>query len=175
MATPKLLVALTLALLPACASTGLPGVGPPDITLIDLSVAQVTPLETTLALTVRCSNENPEPVVTTGAVYAVRLNGVRAGRALSSQGLNIPRLGEATETVNLRINNLLLLTELRGLLTAPSLEYAIESKLYVATERGERALTNVQSGLLDLPQSWGPSLDPLRALPSYQQYQPSGE
>ncbi len=168
-----LLSAAALTLTAAgCASTGLPGVVPPEVTLVNLSVAEVTPLETTLAVTVRCTNENPEPLVTTGAVYAVSLNGVRAGKALSGTGLELPRLGEATEVVHLRINNLVLLTELRGLLTAPSLEYLLESKLYVATERGERGLTSAQSGLIDLPASWGPSLDPLRSLPGSQRYAP---
>ena len=158
-----------------CRGTGLGGSTPPEVSLVNVAVVEVTPFETSLALTLRCSNANPEPLTTTGAVHTVTLNGVRAGRALSDRAFEVPRLGEATETVTLRIDNLLLLTRLRGLLTGRSLEYGLDSRIFVATERGERSLQSERSGLIDLPESWTEGFDPLRALPAFRQYAPERE
>lgn len=159
----------------SCAGAGRARLLPPEVSLVDLRVAEVTPFETSLALTLRCSNENPEALTTTGAVYAVTLNGVRAGRALADRTLELPRLGEAVETVLLRVDNLLLLTRLRGLLSARSLEYELQSRLYVASEGRERELRSEHGGWIELPESWSGGLEPLRALPAYGRYAAPGE
>ena len=106
MSPTRQLAALALGLLGACASPmAPPDLLPPEVTLVDVAVTEVAAQETTLALTLRCVNENPEPLETVGAVFAVHLNGVRAGKALANQALEIPRLGEANATVALRIDN----------------------------------------------------------------------
>ena len=152
------LAALAL-LFPACAGTGeRPELLPPQVTLVDVAVLGVARDETTLALTMRFANENLLPLATLGGVYGVSLNGVRAGKALSNLAQEIPGPGEATQAVELRIDNELLQGELRSLRSATSLDYVIEAKLYLDPRHPERILTSSRSASLELSPDFASAL-----------------
>jgi LEA14-like dessication related protein len=163
-----------LALAAACASLAGEPLIAPEVSLVDIAVREITPLETTVELSLRYANENPVPLVTSGSVHVVALDGVRVGKALSNRGLEIPRLGEVEETIALRIDNVKLLVELAGLMSHTSADYALESKVYLSTGRGERVLTSAQSGTLALPETLHSELAPLRELELHQELDAGG-
>lgn len=140
----KMLTVLVAVLaLGGCASLGLV---PPEVTLVDLEFTDLTMFETTGEFTVRLTNENPDPLRITGAVFRLYLNGVKVGKALSSEALEIPRLGTATQKVDLHVNNVALIGRLATLMEAPSLDYRVKSRLYVEVPYGTRRVNFENSG-----------------------------
>ena len=139
-----LLSLLSLALFSGCAS--LRPLMAPDVTLADLEVTDITPLETSARLSVRIANTNPEALFVTGGVYNVTLNGVRVGQALSNQALEIPALSEAVQEVDLRISNIALLTRLRPFMESGSLDYSLKAKIYADGAVGTRTLKVKKTG-----------------------------
>jgi len=128
---------LTLAVLSTgCASLGT--MTPPDISLVDLELTDVTVFETTGTITVRLTNENPDPLIVDGAVFKLFLNGIAVGKALDAERVEVPRLGTATQTVNLHINNVALVARLATMLDQSELNYRIKSKLWVERPYGRR-------------------------------------
>lgn len=131
------LVALLLAALTlGCASLGT--MTPPDVSLVDLEFQDLTVFETSGEITVRLTNENPEPLVVSGAVYKLYLNGIAVGKGLDPDGIEMPRLGSVTKTVSVHINNVALVARLATLLEEPTLSYRIRSKLWVDRPYGTR-------------------------------------
>lgn len=151
MCPSRRLAALALGLVPACVSPlEPPPLVPVEVKVLDIAVVGVERLETTLALTVRYGNENPVPLATLGGVIALSLNEVRAGKALFRRPLEIPGPGEASETVELRIDNALLRGELASLRSATSLDYVVEAKLYLDPRHVERIMISSRAGSLEL-------------------------
>lgn len=135
--TRSLFLALTIVILSnGCASLGT--MTPPDVSLVDLELTDVTVFETTGTITVRLTNENPDPLVIEGSVFKLYLNGMAVGKALDSERVEIPRLGTATQTVNLHINNVALVARLATMLEASELNYRIKSRLWVERPYGTR-------------------------------------
>lgn len=133
----KLIPILILTMLTSgCTSLGT--MTPPDVTLVDLELTDVTVFETTGTITVRLTNENPEPLVVDGSVFKLYLNGMAVGKALNAERLEVPRLGTATQTVGLHINNVALIARLTTMLEQSELNYRIKSKLWVERPYGTR-------------------------------------
>jgi LEA14-like dessication related protein len=120
----------------ACASIG--PLTSPDVTLADLKFTDLTVFETTGEITVRISNENPEPLSIDGAVFKLFLNGVSVGKALTSERVEIPRLGTSTLRATVHLNNVALITRLATMIEQPELEYRIRTKLFVVRPYGTR-------------------------------------
>jgi len=128
--------ALSLVLTGGCASLG--PMTPPDVALVDLEFTDLTVFETTGQITVRVTNENPDPLVIEGAVFKLFLNGVPVGKALDSERVEIPRLGTATHSVTLHVNNVALISRLATMLEQPELDYRMRTKLWVVRPYGTR-------------------------------------
>ncbi len=122
------------------------GVIPPDVSLVDLEFTDLTMFETTGEFTVRLANENPEPLVVNGGVYRLYLNGIKVGKALTSESVEIPRLGTATQRVALHVNNVALVTRLASLMEVPVLDYQIKTRLFVQGSYGERRINFENAG-----------------------------
>ena len=120
-----------------------------DVTLVDLEFTDLTMFETTGEFTVRLANENPDPLRISGGVFKLYLNGVKVGKALSSEAVEVPRLGTATQRVSLHVNNVALITRLATLMQEPVLDYQIKTRLYVDGAYGTRRLNFESSGTLD--------------------------
>ena len=127
---------LSLMLTGGCASLG--PMTPPDVALVDLEFTDLTVFETTGQITVRLTNENPEPLIIEGAVFKLFLNGMPVGKALDSERVEIPRLGTATQSVTMHVNNMALITRLAAMLEQPELNYRIRTKLWVVRSYGTR-------------------------------------
>lgn len=140
----KIFWLLVLAIgLSGCATLG---IVPPEVALVNLEFEDLTVFETTGAFTVRLSNENPDPLFITGGVFRLYLNGVRVGKGLSSEAVEIPRLGTTTQKVDLHINNLALATQLVSLMDQPTLSYRIKTKLFLERSFGTRKLVFEDAG-----------------------------
>lgn len=145
----KLMIVLMVTLaLGGCATLA---IIPPEVTLVNLEFTDLTMFETTGEFTIRLANENPDSLRIKGGVFRLYLNGVNVGKALSSESVEIPRLGTATQRVTLHINNLVLISRLATLMKAEVLDYEIKSRLYVEGAYGTRRVNFVNSGTF----SWG--------------------
>lgn len=133
-----------------CASIGLE---PPDLTLADLSLENMTVLETSGTVTIRLANSNPEPLQIDGMAFDVRLDGRRIGKALSDQKLEVPRLSSVTVDAQLNVSHLAIATLVPQWMEAETVDYALSGKVYVVTEFGRRALKVKQSGRFDFGES----------------------
>lgn len=140
----KLSIVLAAALLVSgCASLSLL---PPEVSLVDLEFTDLTMFETTGQFTVRLSNENPEPLRINGGVFRLYLNGIKVGKGLTSEAVEVPRLGTATQQVELHVNNVALISRLAALMETPILDYQIKSRLYVEGAVGTRRVNFVNAG-----------------------------
>lgn len=144
------LLALVLAALCAVSCTALTPLAPPEVSLVDLELSKVELFETAAVVALRISNENPEPLKVEGGVFKIYLNGLRVGRAMGSETLEVPRLGSTVHRFDLSLSNLALATRLVELLENPVLDYRVQSKLYVARPYGTRRMRSVHEGRLDL-------------------------
>lgn len=134
--------------LTGCASWS--GLQPPTVSLTNLRFENMTPFETHAILTLRVENPNPEPVQFTGATHELKLNGVRVGRAMTGESLNVPRLSSATQEVPLHIGNLGLLLNGIRLMQATQLAYELDSTLYLPGGLGLRRLQSSRTGTVNL-------------------------
>ena len=158
-------IALTLAVLllvSGCAS--IRPLEAPDLTLSDLEVTDMTALETSARLAVRIANTNPEPLNITGGVFNITLGGVKVGQALSNQALEVPALSEAVTQVDLRINNIALLTRLRPILETGTVDYGLKAKVYAEGTFGTRRLKVRKTGSMTIPESWSDSFSQIDSL-----------
>lgn len=159
----NIVLAVLLCIATGCASIG---VIPPDVSLVDLEFTDLTMFETTGEFTVRLANENQDPLRVTGGVFRLYLNGVKVGKALSSEPVEIPRLGTATHRVSLHINNVALATRLMGLMEQPTLDYEIKTKLFLDGALGTRRLNFVNSGSFNWDEAGAYGEEPLEEEPS---------
>ncbi len=143
----KLLLPVLLLGLSGCATLG---IVPPEVALVDIEFDDLTVFETSGTFTIRLSNENPEPLQIGGGVFRLYLNGVKIGKALSSEPMEIPRLGTATQEVALHVNNVALVSQLLTARDQSSLAYRIKSKLFLERSYGTRKMSFDNSGSIEL-------------------------
>ena len=139
-------MALTLVL-GSCAGVGL--ITPPDLTLVDVSISDVTVFETTGEFTIRLVNVNPDPLTIEGAVFTLFLNGLKVGRGVTSEVMEVPNLGDATQSVTFYLSNLALATRVVDMLEKPVLDYRLKTKLRLRVPYGIRRLKTVNEGQLN--------------------------
>ncbi|MCP4200524.1 MAG: LEA type 2 family protein [bacterium] len=137
-----------IVLIVACAGGGCAtlSIVPPEVTLVDLEFTDLTMFETTGEFTVRLANENPDPLRINGGVFRLYLNGVKVGKALTSESVEVPRLGTATQRVALHVNNVALISRLASLLEEPVLDYQIKTRLFVEGAYGTRRVNFENAG-----------------------------
>ena len=123
---------------------------PPEVSLVSLELGDVTLFETSGTFTVRLANENPEPLAVEGGAYNLYLGGLKVGKGLSDQRIEVPALGTATVEVELFINNLAVATRLRSMFETGVVDYRIKAKIYLRGAYGRRALTVDREGSFDL-------------------------
>ena len=120
-----------------------------NVSLVDLIPKQASVFETTAALTVRVINESPEPLALKGATHRLYLNGSYVGRAVSNEPLVVPRLGTATQTVTIYLENLALFRQAAELGKAARIRYELDSQLHLGESRWSNLRTR-SSGEIDL-------------------------
>lgn len=102
----------------------------PSVSLINLRFEDATALETTAIITLRLSNESPQPVKIEGEVHKIYLNGVYIGKGLSDQTVEVPKLGTVTHEVKVHLSNLALATRIKSIIETKTFEYRIVSTFY---------------------------------------------
>jgi len=120
-----------------------------SLNLVGIQSANSTIFETTIALTLRVTNETNQPLRLQGSSHELTLNGNMVGRGVSNTVTDVPPLGTATFPVTIRMDNLKLLNQFGGGRLPPEIAYRLESRLF--TQAGqERGLSVLTEGALDL-------------------------
>jgi LEA14-like dessication related protein len=144
-----LALVVSLVCVVGCVTTG--GLEPPGVTLVNLDVVDATLFETTLDVTVRIFNENPESMILDGAVIKLELDGVRVGKGASSERVEVPRLDSVTQRVSVHLNHLAVATRIKGIIESRVVDYGLTGKVYVVQPSGSvRKMTIANQGQLDL-------------------------
>ena len=142
---PATVFALAVSLLAMTGCTSI-GLEPPDLTLVNLQLEEVTVLESSGLVTLRIANSNPDPLVVDGLAINLKLDGRRIGKVLSAERLEIPRLSTATLEGELHVNHLAVLTLVQQILESEGVTYGLSGKVYVQTELGRRSLRIERAG-----------------------------
>ena len=132
-----------------------------DVSIAGIRFGESTLLETTLEVTVRIANETPEPMRLEGGVHKVYLNGLYVGEGLNNEILEVPRLSSATQTVTTHLQNLNLVTRIRGIIDSQKVDYRILSTIYLKGSGRSQTCRVARDGTLDLHQ-----FEPAPATPS---------
>jgi LEA14-like dessication related protein len=123
----------------------------PEIALVDLRLGEVTLLETGLNAVVRIDNESPYSLSINGAVFRLFLNDIDVGRGMTSERINIPRLGSANQEVLFRLNNISLISRIQSLLESNQFSYKISGRVYTGGGFGlGKEIPVEHTGRLDL-------------------------
>ena len=136
----------SMIVLTGCTSIGLE---PPDLTLVNLQMEEVTVLESSGLVTLRIANSNPEPIVVDGLAINLKLEGRKIGKVLSAERIEIPRLSTATIEGELHVSHLAVLTLVQQMMEAEAMSYGLAGKVYVQTDLGRRSLRVERSGRFD--------------------------
>lgn len=143
-----LIVAVLTVALAGCVSTE--GLDPPSVTVVDLAIVEATIFETTLDVSVRIFNDNPEPLILDGAVIKLELDGLKVGKGASSERLEVPRLGSVVQRFDVHLNHLAVATRIRGIIESQVVDYGVTGKVYVVRPSGSVKRLPVESqGTID--------------------------
>lgn len=139
-----------LVLTAGCAT--LPETDEMEVSLVDVRPIEATAWETTAQFTVRLQNASPEPLVMDGGAYKIYLNDTYVGQGLTSERVEIPRLGTTTQNVTLHLKNFTLARKLYGASKTLQASYRVRSTLYVASSNGKssRTLRTTKEGAIDM-------------------------
>lgn len=137
-----------LSLSASCASMS--GSESPRVSLVDLEVAEVTMLETTVRATIRIANPNPDPVELEGASFTLRVDGREIGSGTAPDPATVPRLESRTMPVTFHLSNAAAILRLRTILEARAFDWEMEGRLFARTSLGRRTIRVTERGRLDL-------------------------
>jgi LEA14-like dessication related protein len=139
---------LLVVMLGGCATLSRPG--SVSVTLVDVRPLQASLLESTVAVTLRYTNEAMEPVSLEGSSHRLYLNESYVGRAVSDERVSVPRLGTVTQTVTVHLENLTLMRKAGELAKSPRIGYRLESRLHPAEGQGFGSMKAMATGELDI-------------------------
>jgi LEA14-like dessication related protein len=118
----------------------------PEVTLVDLELVRATLFESTLDIAVRFSNSNPEALILDGAVIRLELDGRSFGKAMTSDRIEVPRLGSAVHRLELNLSHVAVATKIQGVLDSRVVDYAITGKVYAITPSGSTKTLRIEKG-----------------------------
>ena len=133
---PLLALLPLVALLPSCSTLVRSDVVPPNVAVVGMQLADVQLMETAVSVNIRIENENPEPILVTGGVHKVYVDGEFIGKALDNHGCEVPPLGSVNHTVIANVSNLKLATRLGQVLNTGDYDYEIQSTVYASISDG---------------------------------------
>lgn len=136
---------ITCAVLACGCSQQTPGL---SVNLTNVRFEDVTVFETTAIFTLRLNNETPKPMKFTGGAHKLYLNGLYVGSGLSSEPVEVPRLGSVTQPVTVHLSNLALATRIKSVIESKSFDYRVRSVFYGESWFGR--MHSVTDGRLDL-------------------------
>ena len=160
----RVIRSILAAIILICSGCSALFVNPPDVSLVDLKVGEVTIFETGVSLVVRYQNRDDRPLVISGAEHEITLNGKYLGRGSSSTVLNIPAYGTATDTIKVHLSNLSLFNRIQELVEQPKLQYQIDNSISVGGTFGGR-VSSQSSGELNLDSLNSPAKKTIKSIP----------
>jgi len=125
--------AVLLAGLALTAASGCATVDPvelPELTIVNLTLADMTLFETEARFEVRIANAGPERLILEGGAVHVYLEGIKVGKGLLRERIEVPRFDSVTVALPVYVNNLSVATRLRPILENKRLSYRIKGVLY---------------------------------------------
>ena len=131
-----------------CSSMG--ALEPPQITLSDLEISEMTVFETTLVARLRVTNPNPDPLVLDGGSFDLILDGRKVGSGAVKDSFTVDRLDAALVDAVVRVNNATLVLRLKGLLEQQVVSYGIRGAFFTQGTFGTTKLRVDRTGVLDL-------------------------
>lgn len=135
----------------ACSSMG--SIEPPDVTLADLNVTEVTVFETTLVAKLRITNPNPEALTIDGGSFKLYLEDKKVGTGTTKETFTVDRLDSSVVDVVFHINNASALLRLRDILEDNDVSYGVRGGLYTQGTFGTKKLRIEKTGRIDLEES----------------------
>jgi LEA14-like dessication related protein len=144
------MVFLFVLALSACSTFGRYGrVIPPEVRIADLELLETGLFEQRYRVTLRVSNPNDFELPLDGVRFALQLNEKPFARGFSSHGLSVPRLGDATLTVEATTSTFDILRQVLGAAERETLTYALDGTVFLEGG-GQREVPFVQEGKLQL-------------------------
>jgi LEA14-like dessication related protein len=146
----RLLVVLALVFAAGCSTLGRGvQVVPPEVRIVDLEMLESSIFEQRFRVTLRVGNPNDFELPLDGVRFALELNEHPFARGYTAHGVTVPRLGDATLTVDATTSTFDLI---RQALNAPgreTLTYALDGDVFL---RGgaRRSVPFTQEGMLEL-------------------------
>ncbi|HEV8241908.1 MAG TPA: LEA type 2 family protein [Thermoanaerobaculia bacterium] len=120
----------------------------PRVSLVDVGLENVGLLQSSLVIGLRVENPNSFRLPIERGVYTFFLGGERVGVGGTRTPLDVPAHGMSNEQIVIQLDNLRLLSRLRGLLDRQAVGYRIEADHYISGFRSQ-ALHSVAEGELD--------------------------
>jgi LEA14-like dessication related protein len=141
---------LLLALVAGCSAFGPHArVIAPDVRIADLELLETGLFEQRYRVTLRVSNPNDFALPLDGVRFALELNDQPFARGYSSHGVSVPRLGDATLTVEATTSTFDIVRQVLGAQDRKTLDYALDGTVFL--EGGaRREVPFVQEGTLRL-------------------------
>lgn len=121
-----------------------------DVSIAGIHFGQSTLWETTVEVTIRIANETVQPLVLEGGVHKIYLNGLYIGSGLSNETIEVPRLSSITQTVTTHLQNLRMITRLRGIIDSQRADYRIVSTIYLQENGRSITYRLTRDGVVDL-------------------------
>lgn len=122
-----------------------------EINLADIRFDSATTFETTARVTLRLSNESPDPIGIRGAVHEITMNDVQLGKILAGETFEIPPFSEHLQEVSMKVSHLRLITRLKRLTQSRVFDYELKSQVHLVEPRTKIRLK--KSETLDLRQA----------------------
>ena len=141
-----------------CGSMG--ALDPPQITLSDLAISEMTVFETSLVARLRITNPNPEPLVLDGGSFDLILDGRKVGSGTVKDSFTIERLDAVLVDATVHVSNATLVLRLKDVLQQQTVSYGIRGAFFTRGTFGTAKLRVDRTGTLDLS-----DLDRSRAAP----------
>ena len=116
--------------------------------MVDIGLENVGLLQSSLVIDLRVENPNGFRLPIDRGVYTFYLGGERVGIGATRTLIDVPAHGTSDQRIVVELDNLRLLSRLRGLLDGRTLGYRIEADHYVSGFRS-RALHSVAEGEID--------------------------
>ena len=146
----RLLVVLGLVLMAGCSTLGRGvEVVPPEVRIVDLEMLESSIFEQRFRVTLRVGNPNDFELPLDGIRFALALNEQPFARGYTAHGVTVPRLGDATLTVDATTSTLDLIRQAMNAPGRETLTYALDGDVFL---RGgaRRAVPFTQEGMLEL-------------------------
>ena len=140
--------ALLISFIAGCSTTR-HATTPPDVSLTNVKVSDVSFFQTTLKVTTKIRNEDQYPVTFSGSSHRISLNGVDLGKAVSSDTIRLNPSESKEVDAEFELSHLSIASKIQSLVQSAQLKYDIDSEFYSGSNRFDRrTLRSSASGTL---------------------------